>query len=112
MNKKLLPITAGIVDIVYGVGGTTYGIFYCLYGEGDWQDKLVFIGGWLILFGIIAIIGGGFTLARRNWALSAIGTIAGLIVSFPFIYSIHILIVVLPMIAIILIILSRKQFIR
>ena len=92
------------------LGEGYYAFRYLLEGEGDFLDRLVSLAGGLILFGIVAIAGGGFTLVRRIWALSLAGAIAELIMSFLFIFERHILFVVPPVVAIILTILSRKQF--
>ena len=106
-----MPITAGILDICTGAWGGYYGFDYCLYGEGTFEGRFLFFGGWIILLGVAAIVGGIFALTRRYWALSVIGALAGFIMSFPFILSHKFFIVILALIAIGLTVFSRKQLI-
>jgi len=83
MERTWKPITAGILCIIAGVieiivgsvvaalGGFAGGFF----GMG-W---MAVIGSPLIVFGVIAIIGGAFALRRRIWGLALAGCICALV---------------------------------
>ena len=66
-----MPITAGVLDIIYGALGIITGYFYILVDKGpltggDLTRRFIFIGVLFILFGILAIAGGGFAMKKRS----------------------------------------------
>ena len=122
-----MPITAGILVIFYGTLGIGAGYWYILADKGplaggDLVRRSIIIGVLFMILGILAIAGGGFALKKRYWILSLIGASVVLFTPIPFIaafwtefdmfsiYSLINLTAIPPVIAIILIILSRKQF--
>ena len=83
MNKTWKPTTGGILTIIAGalklisgiVFATAAGILGAILGMG-WFSA---IGVPLIVFGIIAIIGGVHALRRRTWGLALAGSICALV---------------------------------
>jgi len=77
MNKKWMPITAGVLDILYGVGEVLGGSFditasrFIVSGI-DWR-KIVF--ALLIAVGVLVIVSGVYALKRRMWWLALVGSI-------------------------------------
>ena len=71
MERTWKPITAGILCIIAGVIEVILGSVVAAVGgfagrslEMEW---LAVIGSPLIVFGVIAIIGGAFALRRKIW---------------------------------------------
>jgi hypothetical protein len=91
MERTWKPTTAGILSIIAGafqvIGGMlgTAGISFVggIFGIG-WLSAIF---SPLIIFGIIAIIGGAFALRRSVWGLALAGAICALI-GFQFILGI------------------------
>ena len=83
MEKTWKPTVAGILAIIAGAVEVIAGIAFAT-GVGFWWG---FLGlGWLsavfaplIVFGIIAIIGGIYALLRKIWGLALAGSICALI---------------------------------
>ena len=83
MNKTWKPTTGGILTIIAGalqlisgiVFATAAGILGAIVGMG-WFSA---IGVPLLVFGIIAIIGGVHALRRRTWGLALAGSICALV---------------------------------
>jgi hypothetical protein len=83
MERTWKPIAAGIMSIIAGVGEVIMGIViavaggitFGLFGMG-WLGVL---GAPLIIFGVIAIVGGIYALGRRVWGLALAGSICALI---------------------------------
>jgi hypothetical protein len=85
MGKKWMPITAGILDLIGGVlqaGFSTFVVVYLLYDMAGNRGGDNYVGGILIkslspfiIPGILAIIGGVFTLKRRRWKLTLVGSL-------------------------------------
>ena len=83
MEKTWKPTTAGILAIIAGVLELIIGL---LFATGVAVFGGIFGMGWLsvifaplIIFGIIAIVGGVYALMRRVWGLALAGSICALI---------------------------------
>jgi MFS family permease len=133
MNKKWMPKTAGILDVLNGIFGMIMGYFlFIIEGWLGW-GPLYAIGGPVLFFiGVLAIVGSVFTFKRKRWWLALVGSIFALIPIALYMYFIwhsfdpsylseaslrYILTVPLmgfigvpAIVAIILTVLSRKQF--
>ena len=76
------PTTAGILSIVAGAIGLIIGIVIAALG-GVIGTMVGFgfgaVGAPIIIFGIIAIVGGVFTLMRSVWGLALAGSIFALV---------------------------------
>ena len=81
-----MPLTAGILDLVAGVPALIIGILVAAgLGVFGWLSRIAGvgvimgpIGVLLIIFAIIAIIGGVFALRKRIWGLALAGSIFAL----------------------------------
>jgi len=92
----ILSIVAGAVEILGGLtAGTLLTTLVPLPGLG------AIVGFPLVILGIVAIVGGVFSLRRRIWGLALAGAICSLFLP-------HI--VLLGILAIIFIALSKKEF--
>jgi hypothetical protein len=83
MEKTWKPTVGGILAIIAGALQVISGIV-CATGVGFWAG--IFWMGWLsvifaplIVFGIIAIVGGIYALRREVWGLALAGSICALI---------------------------------
>ena len=83
MEKTWKPTAAGILAIIAGVIQVISGMIAAT-GLGLWGG--IFGMGWLsaifaplIIFGVIAIVGGIYALKRRVWGLALAGSICALI---------------------------------
>ena len=80
------PTTAGILSIVAGAIGLIIGIIVVAIGETVGALAGIFgfgiFGVPVIVFGIIAIVGGVYSLRRRIWGLALAGSIFALICVF------------------------------
>jgi len=83
MVKTWKPTVAGILAIIAGALGVIIGV---LFATGVGLLGGIFGMGWLsaifaplIVFGIIAIVGGIYALLRRIWGLALAGSICALI---------------------------------
>ena len=86
MNKKWMPITAGILEILAGfwMFAAAYFTFRALYvlAARPWDDpSLPILMGWMIPFavgflGIMPLVGGVYALLRRRRRLAFAGAIA------------------------------------
>jgi hypothetical protein len=129
MDRKWMPITAGILDILNGA----YGIFCLNFGSPLVWYPFAEVGGLvLIIIGVLAIAGSAYAFRRKRWGLALAGSILAIIiqallmemslhtyiVSEPFfevgVFSIlfaGMVVMAAPAIfAVILTVLSRKQF--
>ncbi len=95
--------TGGILNIISGAfsifGGVSFGALYIVMGlfmaqntkdqASSQMGGLIFtimgiiFGLFFILVGILAIVGGVYTLKRKNWALAIAGAVAAALVFFP-----------------------------
>ena len=86
MNKKWMPIAAGILEILAGFVMLVSALcfFALLYWEAPrpWQDLSLLSWIWWLapfvagLFGIVSLVGGVYALKRRRWGLAFAGAIA------------------------------------
>jgi len=99
MQKINKPIVGGILSIVSGVIFTASGIAILI---AEWEEApllaIAFAFFYILIGGILPVIGGIFALKRKQWKLTLAGSI-GAIVGFPFIG--------IP--ALVLIIMSKKR---
>ena len=110
-NHSVKPIIGGILCIAAGVIGLTLAILTLAYADPATSETDSLSGGalvtWIILLSIIpsaiAIAGGYFALRRRNFWLAILGGVAGIL-------TLPLLFIWLPIPAVILIWLSRKEF--
>lgn len=83
MERTWKPTTAGILCIVAGaiqvIGGTVAAALGGFAGGFFGMGWLALIGGPLILFGAVAIVGGVYALRRRVWGLALAGSICALV---------------------------------
>ena len=85
MERTWKPTTAGILNIVAGVLQVIFGIAIAVLGGIGgafigmaWLSAL---GVPLIIFGVVAIVGGIFALRRRIWGLAYAGGICALLLT-------------------------------
>jgi hypothetical protein len=108
--KTAMPLVAGILSIVAGasklIGFLVLIVISIFYASGPERYMpvnpvvILIIGGiFLIVLGVLAIVGGVYTIQRRNFGLSLAGAIAALL---PF--------NLLGLASVILIALARKEF--
>jgi hypothetical protein len=80
MERTWKPTAAGILCIIAGAIGVIPGIalavFFACYGVG-WFGAIS--GAPLIIWGIVAIVGGIYALRRRRWGVALAGSICTLI---------------------------------
>jgi hypothetical protein len=132
MNKKWMPITAGVLDIISGACATFLGLVlvtirYEVRTYGSYPIYYDIVAPLLVVIGVLAIVGGIYTIKGNIWPLALTGAIAGLLASTPWVYIywsgfnisdfFDILILfnltaVPGIVAIVLTVLSRKQFDR
>jgi len=99
------PIVGGILGIIDGVLGLALGLILIVDGATlgyylesvDWSE--VGFGIALVIFGITAIAGSSFAVARKNFTVATIGGVCALVVLWP-----------LGLPALILIAISRGEF--
>ena len=103
MKRRWMTILAGICSIVGGIFGIVFGAgaayFITALRLITGFDALTGLGAALIVLGIIALIGGIMTLKRKSWGFGLAGAICAL---FP--------VVPLGVVAIIFVIMGRKEF--
>jgi len=88
-----MPLTAGILDLVAGVPALIIGIALAaglgaLGGLGGIPGVGLIMGAIavpLIIFAIIAIVGGVFAIRRRTWWLALVGSICAFLAGLPLI---------------------------
>jgi len=128
-----MPVTAGILDVICGASGILMGIFFLEVGAGAvsggvLDPRATIIGGLTIPSAAFALAGSVFAFKRKKWILALIGAIAALGVPIPWMYLywreiykrndfLGILVLLnltlIPgIVAIVLTMLSRKQFER
>jgi hypothetical protein len=82
MEKTWKPTVAGILDIIAGAFEVIIGIVIAALGSIGWffgMGWISAIGAPLIVFGIIAIVGGIYALRREVWGLALVGSICALV---------------------------------
>ena len=116
------PAIAGALTIIAGVMALVMAVTFILIDASDLEDLdrsiwtetdltpadlegiLEVCGAICIVFGIIAIIGGVFSLMRKHFALAIIGAVFGLL-GMGYIIG-----AVLALVALVLIIMSKSEF--
>jgi hypothetical protein len=99
------PIAGGILGIIAGVLGLVLGVILIAGGSATdyyWESvdwSAVGLGIAALVFGILAIIGSSFAVARKNFTISAIGGVCALLTMWP-----------LGIPALILIVISHGEF--
>ncbi|MGQ9586945.1 MAG: hypothetical protein ACUVT7_00990 [Thermoplasmata archaeon] len=94
-QKSMVPVVGGILIVIAGVLALAMGIMYFVldvsdiqdYGvtlppemtAEDLQDVLHVCGGVLIVFAVMAFVGGVFAIQRKHFALAIVGGIFGLL---------------------------------
>jgi hypothetical protein len=71
----ILAIIAGALEVIMGLVISAFGSIGWFFGMG-WMSA---IGAPLIVFGIIAIVGGIYALKRSIWGLALAGSICALV---------------------------------
>ena len=83
MERTWKPTTAGILSIIAGVlqviMGIAASVFGAIGGAFIGMEWLAAIGIPLIIFGIVAIVGGIYALRRQVWGLALAGSICALV---------------------------------
>lgn len=106
MARTYLPVIAGWFDILAGIIGLLFVAFLALltigltigFGTtGGSQERIWSIFSLLAIPGILAIVGGVFSLRRRGWIMAIVGSICAAPLA-------------LGIVSLVLIILSRKEF--
>jgi lysylphosphatidylglycerol synthetase-like protein (DUF2156 family) len=124
MNKKWMPITTGVLDIGVGVVGTYAGLIISIFGLVLYSGPRAAyqISGPLhFIIGVVVIVSGIYAFKRKKWDLVLAGPIialilctAHLILNYIYTYSYleqqYIIVIIPALVAIVLTILSRKQF--
>ncbi len=105
MNKYatiggVLSIVSGALGILSGLGMIAAGLFFkwiFMFGEYTSYEEQISIdqmgtffgvlygvmGGFWILFGVLALVGGIYALRKKLWGLALAGAIGGLVSFFP-----------------------------
>jgi len=86
MNKKWMPIVAGILEILAGFWMLISAFFFLGLSERAlklWEPGDFLLLSIVVIFGLLAVVGGIFALIHRKWRLALAGA-AG-IVPLPFI---------------------------
>jgi drug/metabolite transporter (DMT)-like permease len=82
MNREWMPQAAGTLTIVNGLSAlfwaVIFGIPYVRNWDGEFDFFLV-VAVFLIVFGVLALISGGFALRKERWWLALSGAVTGLI---------------------------------
>ena len=104
MERTWKGTTAGILTIIGGICGIAVGAILATVGTAfllgvPGLELMAGIGGGMIAIGVIALIGGIFTLRRKYWGFALAGAILAL---FP--------IIPLGVLAIIFVSLGKKEF--
>jgi uncharacterized membrane protein HdeD (DUF308 family) len=108
--KTALPVVAAILTLVSGVGrlllifvvliiGLIFAAAPRVSGRVYPVFIFAFIGLFMLVTGVLAVVGGVYNLKRKNWALSLAGAIASLL---PF--------TLLGLASIILLAMSKNEF--
>ena len=88
MERTWKGTTAGILTIIGGVIGIAAGAIFATVGSAfmlgiPGLELMAGIGGGIIALGVIALIGGIFTLRRKSWGFALAGAILALFPVIP-----------------------------
>jgi hypothetical protein len=99
MQRTWKPIVGGMLSIASGLPFLIIGLLMLFgeYEETAWL-ALVWFSPFLLVFGVVPIIGGIFAIRRRRWILVLLGSIGGVAAFY------------LAIPAIVLIAISRSEF--
>lgn len=111
-----MPLTAGILDLVAGVPALLIGILVAAgLGALGWLSGIAgvgvimgAIGVPLIIFAIIAIVGGVFAIRGRTWGLALAGSICAFLAGLPLILPA----IFLGIPAIVFTVMGKKHFVK
>ncbi|MCD6568216.1 MAG: hypothetical protein J7K94_05745 [Dehalococcoidia bacterium] len=78
MTAGILMIIAGIVEAIFGILGTVIGGAVAGWVSMPGLGGLVGVTAILIVLGIVAIVGGIYSLKRQTWGLALAGAICSL----------------------------------
>ena len=122
MNRKWMPITAGILDIIYGGFGVLFGPYAIFietvfrFPQAEWYQ---ITGPMVFIAGLFSIIGGIHHIKIKKWSLALTGSICMLFITGMFIVDLYVIPIALrsipgifAIVVLVLTILSRKQFER
>ena len=91
MNRKWMPITAGVIDIITGITTIFTSLLFMAggagLGGGDLSLSYTISGILLIIIGMLAIVCSVFSFIRKIWPLALIGAIAALLGSIPWLFE-------------------------
>jgi hypothetical protein len=113
-NYLWMPTVGGVLSIVAGAIGLVVSLVMIIIGivtamavqsagpgwGGFPAIVFGFIALWFLVLGVLAVVGGVFSLKRHNWALALTGSIAALFCGGH----------ILAIMAIVFIAISRKEF--
>lgn len=80
-NRSWMPVTAGILSIIAGAADLFIGLFVSTFLIAVSSGGALGLGAFgvpLMIFGVLAIIGGIFAIQKRTWPLALIGAICAL----------------------------------
>ena len=88
MERTWKGTTAGVLTIIGGICGIAIGAIIATLGSAFlWGipglELIAGIGGGIIAIGVIALIGGIFTLRRQSWGFALAGAILALFPIIP-----------------------------
>jgi len=105
MNKYatiggVLSVVSGALGILSGLSMIAFGLFFkwiMMFGEyTSYEDQISIdqmgtffgvlygiMGGFWVLFGVLALVGGIYALRKKLWGLALAGSIGGLLTCFP-----------------------------
>jgi len=126
MNKTWMPIAAGVMDIIIGIASIASGLFFIILAiffiVGEMQYlRIIYIPGaiFVVIAGILTLNGGMYAFQRKKWRSALTGAIVAcpalaLLALIPFIEygdnPASFLILLWGVAAIVLTVLSRKEF--
>jgi Zn-dependent protease len=89
MNKKWMPITAGVLDIAYGAFGVLFGPYafiftYFISVSFHGTYRAAIMGPMAFIAGILSLIGGIYHIKIKHWSLALIGSICTLLITWVF----------------------------
>ena len=115
MDRKWMPTTSGVINIILGAIALIIAIFAFVIGAAGAAALMGFarleVPAWIVgalfsgfgviylIFGVLAVVGGYYALKRKLWGMALTGSILGVFIIWP-----------LAAASIVFIILSHKEF--